>query len=120
MPVTIQCCVHCSKQLHGRTDKRFCNDHCRSDFHNRQNAIAGRYMRQIDRNLKKNRRILSALLCGKQSARIQMNQLQEQGFAFGYFTHVHCTRTGLLYFYCYELSYAKTCNEQVLIRSKRR
>ncbi|HEX7692385.1 MAG TPA: hypothetical protein VF408_08345 [Sediminibacterium sp.] len=119
MSVTIQCCAHCSKQLHGRTDKRFCNDHCRNDFHNRQNAIAAQYMRQINRNLKKNRRILSSLLSARQSARIHINRLQEQGFAFGYFTHIHTTRTGLLYFYCYELGYAKIRDEQVMIRKVR-
>jgi hypothetical protein len=73
-------------------------------------------MRQINRNLKKNRRILSSLLSARQSARVHINQLQEQGFVFGYFTHVQATRTGLLYFYCYDLGYAKSCNEQLMIR----
>jgi hypothetical protein len=77
-------------------------------------------MRQINRNLKKNRRILSSLLFARQSARIPIHQLQEQGFAFGYFTHVHTTRTGLLYFYCYEFGYAKICNEYVMIREMRK
>jgi len=25
-------CAHCGKEIHGRTDKRFCNDDCRNQF----------------------------------------------------------------------------------------
>ena len=32
-------CLFCSKELYGRNDKKFCNDQCRTDHHNKTISV---------------------------------------------------------------------------------
>jgi predicted nucleic acid-binding Zn ribbon protein len=97
-------CLECGAKLHGRTDQKFCSDQCRNTYNNRLNKDETAYMRNINRKLRKNRRILKALNPnGKSKTTKQV--LLSKGFEFKYFTHVFKNKEGKVYYFCYEQGY---------------
>lgn len=101
---TRMCCLVCGEILRGRIDKKFCNETCRNQFHNRLNVEEGRVMREINRGLRRNRRILYELMdSGKRT--IQRSWLLRRGFDFELITAVYEKPAGTPCFYCYDFGY---------------
>jgi len=100
-----RCCLSCHRVLHGRSDKKFCNDQCRNIFNNQLNGSINNYMRSIDKQLRRNRRILQRLLGEKRFVVIPADRLNSNGFVFSYCTHVHTNRNGNSYRFCYDYGY---------------
>lgn len=97
-------CLECGDILRGRIDKKFCNETCRNQFHNRLNVEEGRVMREINNGLRRNRKILFELMeSGKRT--IQRSSLVSRGFDFELITAVREKRTGNPCFLCYDLGY---------------
>ena len=97
-------CLECEETLVGRSDKKFCSDQCRTTYYNRQNADSTNYMRNVNRILRKNRKILSDLNpSGKSKA--SRSKLLDLGFNFSFFTNVYKTKSGKVYYFCYEQGY---------------
>ncbi len=97
-------CLECGEPLHGRADKKFCSDQCRTTYHNRLHAEANSYLRRINTILKKNRNILASLNPhGK--AKVHKETLLSKGYNFNYHTNVYETRTGNRYIFCYDMGY---------------
>ena len=97
-------CDYCGEVLRGRADKRFCNAECRNGFHNHHAAIEDAFMREVNKVLRRNRRILSALTPdGKNYA--TRTRLEDRGFSFKYFTHLSPSRDGQQYTWIYEHGY---------------
>lgn len=97
-------CEECGENIHGRDDKRFCCDQCRSAWHNKQNSDINNFVRNINNTLRKNRRILSAMNpAGKN--KVKREELLQRGFNFSYFTNIYTTKGGNTYFFCYEHGY---------------
>lgn len=100
-------CLNCNEPLKGRIDKKFCDDQCRTTYNNRLNSDSMTVVRNINHQLKKNRRILEAILAtaieGK--GRISGRKLTEKGFHFTYHTHQYKTKAGSVYYFCYEYGY---------------
>ena len=113
-------CLSCNRELHGRTDKKFCNDYCRNTHHNQLNSYGNNYMRNINHILRKNRRILANFLHTREITKVSLSNLHGKGFSFKYATHSHANKKGKLYYFCYEYGYVKLKNEYVIIvRAKR-
>lgn len=114
-------CLNCHTQLHGRTDKKFCNDYCRNTHHNTLNSDGNSCMRNINHCLRKNRRILENLLQeGRPIARVSKQVLQNRGFSFQYFTHQQTSREGKPVYFCYDYGYRLLEKEQVLVSGKQK
>lgn len=97
-------CPECGDDFMGRSDKRFCSDHCRTTFYNRQNSDVNKLMRNINRILRRNRRILASFNPdGK--AKVHRSKLANAGFKFGYCTNTYVTKSGKTYYFCYEQGY---------------
>ena len=97
-------CHCCGQILHGRTDKKFCDDGCRNTFNNQQNSAQNKEMRCINTILKRNRAILHAKLpVGKKQVKVNKEQLVVMGFHFNYMTHQQVLPNGLSAQFCYEL-----------------
>lgn len=110
-------CKECNEKLLGRKDQKFCSDHCRNTFNNRQNEDVNAYVRRINHILKKNRRILSNLNPnGKRT--LDAITLAEEGFNFHYFTNTYQTQKGQTYYFCYEQGYTKIENDQFILVHK--
>lgn len=110
LPITIinhhmkKLCPECGDDFIGRSDKRFCSAHCRTTFYNRQNSDLTRFMRNVNNTLRKNRRIL-AKYNPEGKARVHKSKLAEAGFKFGYCTNTYRTKSGKMYYFCYEQGY---------------
>lgn len=107
-------CLDCNEELKGRSDKKFCDDQCRSNFNNRQQSESTAFMRQVNSILKRNRRILEELNPDGKT-RLSRKKLLAKGFNFEYFTNIYRTQTGKSYYFCYESGYLQLENEDVLL-----
>ena len=100
-------CKECGDLIEGRVDKKFCSDQCRNTYNNRLNSDETNLVRNTNRILKKNRRILSDLNPdGKASC--SRDKLLTFGFNFNYVTGYYTTKKGDTYYYCYDQGYIKT------------
>jgi hypothetical protein len=63
-------------------------------------------MRNINNILRKNRRIL-AELNPRGKIKVHRDALLEKGFKFSYFTNEYRTKSGNVYYFCYEHGYLK-------------
>lgn len=110
----LRTCLDCGETLHGRTDKKFCDDQCRSHYNNLQNKEALQSMKNINNILRKNRTVLAELNPdGK--IKLPRKKLLQKGFDFGYHTHTYQTLNGSVYTFCYEQGYLALENELVLL-----
>lgn len=98
-------CLACGKTLHGRADKKFCNDYCRNAYNNNLKSATSTVVRNINNILLKNRRILQAVLGEGEMQKIPKEKLLQQGFQFKYLTHTYVNKKGNVYTFCYEYGY---------------
>ncbi|MFL1013205.1 RING finger protein [Flavisericum labens] len=100
-------CKFCGKTLTGRSDKLFCDLHCKSSYHYRRSLEeAPRFYNKVDNQLKQNRRILKAFnKAGKATVRAKV--LTEQGFNPKFFTHYWKNNKGDIYLFVYEYGFIK-------------
>ncbi|MBN2730645.1 MAG: hypothetical protein JXR53_15580 [Bacteroidales bacterium] len=97
-------CLECGESLLGRSDKKFCGDQCRNAFNNRLNSDSNNLVRNINNQLRKNRRIMTELNPdGK--CKVQKEKLLAKGFSFKYFTHTYTTQKGTIYYFSYDQGY---------------
>lgn len=109
-------CLNCSKQIRGRSDKKFCDDSCRSSYNNRLKGSSNNLVRNINNALGKNRRILESLLSEREEmAKANKDKFMRLGFQFKYITHTYTTKTGKVYYYCYDYGYLPLENDWFLI-----
>lgn len=107
-------CLDCNTPIKGRTDKKFCDDQCRSNFNNRKKAADHSYLTQVNQILKKNRAILIAKNPdGKTKTKREV--LLRKGFNFNYHTHTLTTQKGSTYIFCYEYGYLLLENDEILL-----
>ena len=110
-------CLDCREKLNGRSDKKFCDDQCRSNFNNRQQSENTEFMRRVNSILKRNRRILQELNpAGK--IKLSRKKLLAKGFNFEFFTNIYTTQTGNNYYFCYESGYLMLDHDEVLLVRK--
>ncbi|MGJ8716592.1 MAG: hypothetical protein ACSHXG_15945 [Maribacter stanieri] len=98
-------CIHCSKELRGRTDKKFCDPQCKSAYQyqiEKQNPE--RFYNKVDNQLKLNRKLLKEYNKGGKVT-IRSNVLLEIGFNPNFFTHYWKNQNGQVYFFIYEYGF---------------
>jgi len=100
----VRTCVVCGARVTGRSDKKFCSDMCRHDWHNRQNRQERRSTERVNAVLEKNRRILRRILSSGLS-QIPAEKLAYQQFNFNVFTHARTRILRPTLFYCYNICY---------------
>lgn len=100
-------CAECGAILHGRSDKKFCDDQCRSTFNNKSYALEYKTVNSINRILLSNRRILGSLLKGSDTS-IKWSQLLALGFNPDYCTAISRSKGNDLVYHCYEYKWQKT------------
>lgn len=110
-------CLDCNSILKGRTDKKYCDDQCRSNYNNRIRSEDLSIVKQINIILRKNRQILIHLNpAGK--TKVVKDLLLKKGFDFSYFTHTYATQKGNIYYFCYEYGYLILEENQILLVKK--
>jgi predicted nucleic acid-binding Zn ribbon protein len=108
-------CLACGKALHGRADKKFCNDYCRNAHNNNLKSATTTLVRNINNALLKNRRLLEAALGEEEMQKLPREKLLQQGFQFRFITHTYINKKGNTYFFCYEYGYLPLENDWLLI-----
>ena len=98
-------CLECGDKIKGRSDKKFCNDACRSAHHNKKNKIASTPQKTINNLLSKNRRILKDCFEQSEDKTVPKMKLENKGFVFNFYTHLVDTNKGISYKYCYDFGY---------------
>ncbi|WP_378187497.1 hypothetical protein ACE939_04030 [Aquimarina sp. W85] len=108
-------CLHCSTELKGRSDKKFCSPYCRSAYHYEMNKQKeSSLFKTIDRHLKTNRKILKSY--NKAGlATVKKEKLLNAGFNPNYFTHYWKNRKKQVYLFCYEYGFLDLKHTYVLI-----
>lgn len=97
-------CLTCNKIIRGRSDKKFCNDYCRSAFNNKQLASKFKEIRIISRTLLKNRKVLQKWATTKTNP-VNLQELLSDGLNLGYITQsIHQPLAHPLC-YCYDYGY---------------
>ena len=95
-------CKHCNKELLGRTDKKYCNLHCKSAY---QYQLAKEQPERFYK-LKLNRKILKEFnKGGKVTVRAEL--INELGFDANFFTHYWKNQKGEVYLFVYEYGFLK-------------
>lgn len=107
-------CQDCGHPLSGRTDKKFCGDHCRSHYHNQLNRNRLESYKKVNRILRKNAGVLEAMISSghRQASR---QSLAAAGFNFRFFTHEDYERSGRLVRYCYQFGYLQLDIQEYLL-----
>jgi predicted nucleic acid-binding Zn ribbon protein len=103
-------CPECGEAIVGRADKKFCSDMCRNAWNNKQKRKVNNYTRKINGILRRNRQILDELVPGDKYT-VHRDMLLKRGFQFDYHTHIYRTKTGRLYYFCYEMGYLPIDND---------
>lgn len=99
-------CLECGTKLIGRVDKKFCNDQCRNNYHNKENREDTAVVRSINSILRKNRSILKRFNpTGK--SKVKGTDLTNMGFNFKYFTNIYTTKDKRVYYFVYEHGYTE-------------
>jgi hypothetical protein len=107
-------CADCGNPLYGRTDKKFCDDQCRSHYNNKIRTGSNSMIIAVNQILKRNRDILQKFnYDGK--TRISGPKLTAAGFDLHYHTHTYETHKGDCYIFCYEYGYLKLSRDQFLL-----
>jgi hypothetical protein len=111
-------CLTCSLPLAGRTDKKFCDDSCRSSYHAKFSTAESTWVKTINQTLKRNRKILQALNPNGK-AKVNRKELTAKGFDFQYFTSIYKTEKNACYFFCYEMGYLLLKKDYILLVKKK-
>ncbi|PKG44018.1 hypothetical protein [Psychroflexus sp. MES1-P1E] len=102
-----QNCKYCNKALQGRTDKKYCNLHCKSAY---QYQLAKeqpeRFYNIVDNQLKLNRKILKEFNKGGKVT-VRAARINELGFDANFFTHFWKNNKGEVYLFVYEYGFLK-------------
>ena len=110
-------CLECGFDLFGRTDKKFCNDQCRTNYHNRKNNNETLFVKPINKILRKNRLILKRALNDSRSMEISMDELLMQGFDFNFYTHKKIINENNVWLCVYEFKYMQKSKRMFRIAS---
>lgn len=82
---TIKHCLECGKTVSGRSDRKFCDDGCRISYNNRKYRSERETMREFNRILYRNYRILKKV-CDDGNYCCHYSYLSRKGFNFEFIT----------------------------------
>jgi predicted nucleic acid-binding Zn ribbon protein len=102
----LKLCPQCSKPIKGRSDKKFCNQYCKTDYNNGINKSKNPdRVRNINDILLQNRKILLDLKQRKLS-KIKEDNLITLGYNIHFHTH-SIKRGKTVKIFCYDVGYIK-------------
>lgn len=111
-------CLECEDEFVGRSDKKFCSDACRNSYNNKLNSDENNYVRNTNNILRKNRRILKSIIPDGKTKTTTKSKLLSEGYDLKYLTEFLKTKTGKVYFFCYEYGYLQIDEDKVTVVRK--
>lgn len=107
-------CEDCGSRLSGRTDKRFCDDHCRNHYNNARNQLIRKRWNSVNSRLRRNALLLEQFYTAGINP-LPCAMLSAAGFRFSYLTSCRKDKAGNYYYCCYDYGYRFTCGRAVEI-----
>lgn len=100
-------CLYCKKELTGRTDKKYCDLHCKSAYqYQKKKEGPERFYDKVNNQLKLNRKLLKTFnKGGKVTVRAEV--LLQLGFNPDFFTHYWKNKKGDVYLFVYEYGFLR-------------
>ena len=108
-------CEECSREIVGRTDKKFCSDYCRNAYHKKLNKDTNNLIRNTNNRLRKNYRILESFPLKDGKTTTPKTKLTDKGFDFEHITSIYTTKKGTVYYFVYDLGYLPLDNDFIMI-----
>lgn len=100
-------CLYCKRPLTGRTDKKYCDLHCKSAYqYQKRKQEPERFYNKVDNQLRLNRKILKEYNKGGKVI-VRSEILLELGFDPDFFTHYWKNKKGDVYLFVYEYGFLK-------------
>ena len=87
-------CQHCSKSLHGRSDKKFCDLNCKNAFNFGQRRQTRSEVKEIDGYLHRNREILAILMGSSRKEMFDRAILTRAKFRWEFMTGIYWNKEG--------------------------
>ncbi len=110
-------CLQCGAALQGRSDKKFCDDYCRNIHYHRQTGNGLRQVLNIQKMLRKNRKILEECLQLSEAGKlISKASLEDRGYRFKYHTHTELLREKTPTYCCFDLGYRSVGTKIEIVR----
>jgi predicted nucleic acid-binding Zn ribbon protein len=108
-------CPVCGFQIFGKKGKVFCSDRCRNTYYNRKKKVTYSVIRDINRILQQNYRILQQFI-RQNNLNIDRNTLLNEGFNFEFSTSSTIVR-GENWTLCYDIGYRLINDSTIIIQS---
>lgn len=108
-------CQYCGKELHGRPDKKFCDNRCRNSYHNLSKNEYSNIRHKTDNILKRNYNILSGLI-NRGITSVDILEMEQFGFRPSFVTTIRQGRQNYREFACYDIVYCQTSSRIFNIR----
>lgn len=99
-------CEYCNEEISGRSDKIYCDAYCKAAYHyqKRKKHEHATFFKQVDHQLKTNRKILKHLNVEGYST-VRKEVLHSKGFNPNFFTHYWKNKKGDVYLFCYDFGF---------------
>jgi len=109
-------CKICSKEITGRSDKKFCSEKCKNYYHTNLRRVTAIAVKEIDKKLHRNRSILLEIL-GKNKTQVKVPriELEKRRFSFKYHTHFNINTMQKTYYFLYDIAWMEFSDDEVLI-----
>ncbi|MBT8260561.1 MAG: hypothetical protein HKO92_07340 [Flavobacteriaceae bacterium] len=105
--ITTKICLYCKKNLEGRSDKKYCDVHCKSAYqYQKAKESEPKFYNRVDSQLKLNRKILKYFNKAGKSV-VRSDTLTKEGFNSNFFTHYWKNQKGNIYYFVYEYGFLK-------------
>ncbi len=98
-------CRMCGRPVSGRVDKKFCDDHCRSNFNNKARSRAAAEIRLVNSILRHNRRVLNSMVMDDDETYALRSSMDERGFNFNFYTQQQTLDDGNIVMLCYDYAW---------------
>lgn len=98
-------CRMCGRPVSGRVDKKFCDDHCRSNFNNKVRSRAAAEIRLVNSILRHNRRVLNSMVMDDDETYALRSSMDERGFNFNFYTQQQTLDDGNIVMLCYDYAW---------------
>lgn len=112
-------CQHCSKSLHGRSDKKFCDLNCKNAFNFGQRRQTRSEVKEIDGYLHRNREILATLTVNASNIEMDRLVLTQTGFKYEHHTSTYLNKEGRLYRIVYDYAWLDLSDQTIQIVRKK-
>lgn len=111
-------CLQCSKEIIGRTDKKFCSVTCKNEYNNKLRKLTIKETALIDSYLHRNREILMTIIGSAKQVQLDKLVLIRAKFRFEYHTGHYMNKEGKTYWLVYDFAWMDFSDQKILIVRK--